>query len=108
GHELAAARHVQCRHERALGAQREPVGGVLDVATPDDAAVVDERRDPDRELRVRHVGVRHRRIRRIPQRLPGLGTDLAHDLMYGLPSADGARETPTRPATAQNGPTYRS
>jgi hypothetical protein len=56
-HEPAAARHVQGRHEGALGAQRQSVGGVLDVAADDDAAVVDERRHPDRELRVRHVGV---------------------------------------------------
>ena len=42
---------VACSSETsaALGAQRDAVGGVLDVAARDDPAVVDQRRRPDRE-----------------------------------------------------------
>lgn len=48
--EPSTAGDVQAGHERALGAQRQAVRRVLDVAPDDDAAVVDERRDTDREL----------------------------------------------------------
>ena len=56
GDELAAAGHVQLADERALGAQRHAVRGVLDVAADDDPSVVDERGGAHREVRVRRVG----------------------------------------------------
>ena len=48
----------------------EPVRGVLHVAAGDHPAVVHEPGHPDRELRVRRVGVRHRLPGRRPQGVP--------------------------------------
>src|SRR4051794_21308957 len=54
-HEAPAAGEPQLSDQGALGAEREPVRGVLDVAAGDHAAVVAERRGPHREPRVRRV-----------------------------------------------------
>ena len=62
-----AAGRVQRRDQPALGAQAQPVRGVLDVAADHDPAVVDERGRTDREVRVRRVGPAHRLDRRRPQ-----------------------------------------
>ena len=63
---------VTCRIETsaALGAQRQAVGRVLDVAPGDDPAVVGQAGGAHVELRVRHVRVLGRRQRRVPQRVP--------------------------------------
>src|SRR5580698_7492821 len=87
----------------ALGAEGEPVGGVLDVAAGDDGAgrVLAGRADP--QARVRHVGTRRHRARR---RAQGRPVDVhrarlrRHDFTYGWPSALGALTLPTSPATA--------
>ena len=52
---------LQRGDQAALGAQAEPVGGVLDVAAGDRAAVVDEGGGADREAGVGGVRPGHRR-----------------------------------------------
>ena len=51
----ARRRPVQRRHQPALGAQRQPERGVLDVAARDEASVVDQPRGAHPEARVRRV-----------------------------------------------------
>src|SRR5690606_16964875 len=55
----AAAGALQLGDQAALGAQAEPVGGVLHVAAGDGAPVVDQGGDTDRVARVGGVGVGH-------------------------------------------------
>src|SRR5690606_15728244 len=75
GDELAAARHVEARHEGALRAEAHTVRRVLDVAPRDDATVVDERGCPHRKVRVRNVRVELRRVRRVAKGTP---VDVVH------------------------------
>ena len=57
--EPPAAGRVQRRHHAALGAQRDAVGRVLDVAAHHDAAVVHPRCRADLVVGVRRVGALH-------------------------------------------------
>ena len=68
----AAPGQVQLGDQTALGAQRDAVRRVLDVAAGHHAAVVDPGGGADPELRVRRVGVRHRLLGRRGQFLPGI------------------------------------
>ena len=58
--QATATTAVQVRDHPALGAQRDSVGRVLDVAAGDDAPVVDEAGHSNRETAVWRVGPPHR------------------------------------------------
>jgi hypothetical protein len=66
-HQHAATGGVQGGHEAALGAQGEAVRGVLDVAGGEDATVVHQAGDADREVGVRDVSA--------SARVDGLGSE---------------------------------
>ena len=68
--EAPASRSHERRDEPALGAECQPVGGVLHVATGDEAAVVGDRGRADLQLRVGGVGAGGGRVGRRPQRRP--------------------------------------
>jgi hypothetical protein len=59
GEQPTAAGAVQIRDDGALGAQREAVRRVLDVAPSDHPAVVDKSGGSDGKLRVRHIRAPH-------------------------------------------------
>ncbi len=69
--EATTSARVQRRHQAALGAQREPVRRVLDVAAGDDAAVVDECGRTHLQVRVRRVRALRDLARGGPQVVPG-------------------------------------
>jgi hypothetical protein len=55
--ESTTATHVQRADHRALGAQRHSVRSILDVASSDDATVINQRCRTDAKVRVRGVGM---------------------------------------------------
>ena len=69
---------MQVADQGALGAQRQPVRGVLDIAAGDDPAVVDEACRADTEVRVRRVRRAGRLVRLSAQIGPGDCCSLAH------------------------------
>ena len=74
--QATAAGGVQRRHQPALGAEREPVRRVLDVARGEHPPVVDQPGHADRVVGVGHVGPRaglHRRVRSALQSMVLIG-----------------------------------
>jgi hypothetical protein len=70
GYQPATPGGMEAGDQSALGAQSDPVGGVLDIATGDDAPIIDNGSYSDLEPRIRRIGMVHHRNRRIPQRIP--------------------------------------
>jgi pseudouridylate synthase len=89
-HQGAAAVGDEFGDHPALGAKRQAVGGVLDVAADEDPAVRREAGRPDRQSRIRRVSALGGALRRGTQAVP---VDFDGD----LPSQDRARQY-TRPA----------
>ena len=69
-HEAAAACSVQIGNEAAFSTQGQPVGGILDIASDDDAAVINQTGGTDKESRIRRVRVSGRRSGTLAKLMP--------------------------------------